>query len=488
MPPVLWLPWTADAFARARAEDKPVLLSIVAAWCASSRDMEQRTYADPRVAAIVADRFVAIRVDADRRPDISDRYSLDGLPTTAFLTADGAVITAGTHIDPDRMPSVLERVAGAFAARRAELAAEPVPPAAAAPSDPLPDLDRLCDAVFSTFDRQHGGFGAEPKFPLTAPLELALDLWQESQDSHLARIVESTLDAIGWGALHDDVDGGFFRCAATRAWERPQRAKLLDVNAGLLRIFIEASERLGIARYRDRAGDILRHAQTWLADTVDGGWAGSQAADDDYYALPAEARRETPPPSIDSAFYSGWNGAMASSTLRAAHILGDTGLGEFAIRSVERVLLGCYRPGAGVAHCLDAAATPAEPPVRGVLDDQILMATAQLDAHEATGNIVYQMMAQELAHYALQAMWDEHAGGFFDRSPVGADERVGLMQQRLKPFVANCQAARLLKRLAGVTGDRMFAEHADVTLAAMGPLAPQQGPLAAHYVLAARQA
>jgi uncharacterized protein len=487
VPPVLWLPWTADAFARARAEDKPVLLSIVAAWCASSRDMERRTYAAPRVAAIVGDGFVPIRVDADRRPDISDRYSLDGLPTTAFLTADGAIITAGTHIDAERMPSVLERVAAAFATRRAELAAEPVAPVAAAPADPLPDLDRLSDAVFSTFDRQHGGFGAEPKFPLTAPLELALDLWQESQDSHLARIVESTLDAIGWGALHDDVDGGFFRCAATRAWERPHREKLLDVNAGLLRIFIEASERLGIARYRDRAGDILRHAQTWLADTVDGGWAGSQAADDDYYALAADARRQSPPPSIDSALYTGWNGAMASSALRAAQILGDTGLGEFAIRSVERVLLGCYRPGAGVAHCLDVTAA-AEPPVRGLLDDQILMATAQLDAHEATGNIVYQMMAQELAHYALQAMWDEHDGGFFDRSPVADDERVGLMRQRLKPFVANCQAARLLKRLAGATGDRTFADRAAATLAAMAPLALRQGPLAAHYVLAARQA
>ena len=145
--------------------------------------------------------------------------------------------------------------------------------------------------VFDTFDDEHGGFGTAPKFPLTAPLELALDLYRETQDAAMAHIVEVTLDAIGWGGLYDEIDGGFFRCAATRDWQQPHREKLLDVNASLLRMYVEASETLRVARYRERAGDVLRYVQTWLADQVDGGWSGSQQASRDYYAA---ARRDGP--------------------------------------------------------------------------------------------------------------------------------------------------------------------------------------------------
>ena len=103
------------------------------------------------------------------------------------------------------------------------------------------------------------------------------------------------------------------------------------------------------------------------------------------------------------------------------------------------------------------------------------MAAAQLDAHAATGNIVYEMMAQELAHYAVRMMWDEQGGGFFDRSVPEAAERIGLMRERLKPFVANCDAARVLKRLAGAKGDHDFGARADGDARRDGAAAAQQG-------------
>jgi uncharacterized protein YyaL (SSP411 family) len=163
----------------------------------------------------------------------------------------------------------------------------------------------------------------------------------------------------------------------------------------------------------------------------------------------------------------------------AAEVFDDVALGEFALKSLERVLMVCYAPGAGVAHAVGR-----EPLVRGLLTDQVAMAEAQLDAHAATGNIVYEMMAQELMLYALRTMWDDEAGGFFDRTLPHDTEGVGLMRTRLKPFVLNCDAARLLRRLADTTGDRQFADRADATLAAIGPGAARQGPLAAHYLLA----
>src|SRR6202011_883408 len=99
---------------------KPVLLSITAAWCHACHEMDRTTYADPEVASLVRDRFVAVRVDTDRRPDINERYNLGGWPTTAFLTADGDVIAGGTFVAADRMAGILTRVAAALGARAAD--------------------------------------------------------------------------------------------------------------------------------------------------------------------------------------------------------------------------------------------------------------------------------------------------------------------------------------------------------------------------------
>jgi uncharacterized protein len=475
---VEWLPWNASAFDRARSERKTVLLSVVTRWSESCRDMDRTTFADPDIIAQISDRFVAIRVDADRRPDISARYDLGGWPTTAFLTADGDVIGGGTFVSRDRMPAILDRVIAAVESGRVDrAAAQDTADSTAARSSSPADISAI---VFGSFDAECGGFGVEPKFPLTAPLELALSSYRTAQDPALARMVETTLDAMGWSELYDDVDGGFFRYAEARDWRRPHREKLLDVNASLLKVYLDASETLAVARYRERAVDVLRYIQTWLADPVDGGWAGSQAEDSAYYGTDASIRGSHRPPVVDSTLYATANAAMVSCGLRVAEMLDDTALGEFAIKSLERVVVACYSPGAGIAHYLDD-----RPFVRGLLDDQVAMAAANLDAHASTGNVVYQMMAQELLHYAVRTMWDDAEGGFFDRSIADDSERIGRMRDRLKPFVANCEAARVLKRLAATPGDHDFGQRADATLAAMAPLAAEQGPLAAHYLLAA---
>jgi uncharacterized protein YyaL (SSP411 family) len=220
-----------------------------------------------------------------------------------------------------------------------------------------------------------------------------------------------------------------------------------------------------------------------------------------------EERRALPAPAVGGTIYADWNGAMVSAALQAARTFADDGLRDFALTSLERVLLACYKPGAGVAHYFtgDPPASragiaahgpgpqrPATGPVRGLLADQIAMASATLDAFDTTGNVVYQMMAEELGHYAIRVMWDERGGGFYDRAvdaPAADTEgEVGLLRQRLKPFAANCDASRMLRRLAAASGDHEFARVADLALAAMAPRAMEHGPLAAHYVLAVRAA
>ena len=119
--PIRWFEWGTDAFLSAAKEQKPVLLSIGAAWCRWTEEMDRISYRDPRVLQLVTERFVAIRVDADRRPDVSERYTLGGWPTTAFLTPDGDILGGGTYLDPGQLTKVLEQVADAFAIRRPEV-------------------------------------------------------------------------------------------------------------------------------------------------------------------------------------------------------------------------------------------------------------------------------------------------------------------------------------------------------------------------------
>ena len=476
MAAIAWLAWSADAFARARAESKPVLLFLAPTWCRFSAEMERTSYADERVAALAAARFVPVRVDADRRPDLGQRYALGGWPTTAFLTPDGDLLGGGTFVEAARLADVLQRVSDAFASgRHVQGRRQPQPSVPASPAS----IDQLIAQVAASFDPVHGGFGGSPKFPHTAPVRLALELYRETGARQFHDIAVTSLDGMGWGPLYDEEHGGFFRYSHDADWGTPHREKLLDVNASLLLLYVEALETLGLARYGERAEDILRYVQTWLADQVDGGWAASQRdAVASEPAAPGESRSDA---AVDRTLFADWNALMASAALRAGRVLDDRSLSEFAIRSLERVVLLCYKPGAGVAHYFDGVVG-----VRGLLDDQVAMALAHLDAFEATGNTVYEMMAEELALYATRTMWDGEGDGLLDRV---ADPRrdVGMLRQAVKPFAANCQAARMLQRVARTSSSDELAGYAQRTLAAMATRAAAEGPLAAEYVLAARE-
>ena len=465
---IAWLPWSADAFGRAAREGKPVLLSITAAWCQACHDMDRTTYADPEVAALVRDRFIAIRVDTDRRPDINERYNLGGWPTTAFLTPDGDVITGATFVAVDRMPGVLGRVATAFEssaslsgpageARLAEADAKGVGGGGEGGRAEV-SLDRLIDSIFSTFDHEHGGFGGEPKFPHTAPLHLAMALFRESADDRWRVIVERTLDAMADGGLWDAQDGGFYRYATGPDWRRPHTEKLLETNAELLRAYAEAALVFGRPVDRDRCAALARFITVALrAET--GGYRGCDA---------------------DRMLYMDGNAKAAGALLGAATVLDDSALGQEAIASFERVILLCYKPGAGLAHYSDGVAR-----VRGLLSDQIFTAAALLDAHDVSGLEPYKMLAEELTRVALRELWDQEGGGFFDRAVSQSD--VGLLRTRRKPFVVNAEAASMLARLERTSGDPEFHERATAALRAVSGQLAGQGPLAAHYVLGARQ-
>jgi uncharacterized protein len=457
---IAWLPWSADAFARAARERKPVLLSITASWCRACHDMDRTTYADAPVVTLVQDAFVAIRVDTDHRPDINERYNLGGWPTTAFLTAAGDLLGGGTFVTADHMPGILQRVLEAVRTRGGEIEeAQAATDTSRAVSDgDVPPLDSLIDVVFASFDDEHGGFGVSPKFPLTAPLHLALALHTAHGDAWSRHIVERTLDAIRDGGLHDRERGGFFRYATTREWQLPHIEKLLETNTALLHVYAEAAHAFDDDSYRATARDLATYIQESLIGAA-GGYRGSES---------------------DTVVYADTSAAASAALLSASKTLGDPDLGREAIEQLERVLLASYRPGKGISHCNDGSAR-----VPGLLTDYVAMIHAVLDAHEAADIEPYAMMAEELAHYVLRTMWDERSGACGDRAHE-ADE-VGLLRNRRTPFVANCEAARAFARVARISAESDFATRAEETARAMAPLAAGQGPLAAYYVLAMRE-
>lgn len=479
---VEWRSWGRAAFTEARARRVPVLLAVGARWCPATAAMARGAYADPRVADLVDERFVPIRVDADERPDVGDRYGLGAWPTTAFLTPDGQVLGGETYATAERMRDLLPRVADAFAAQRDAIAertaaAGPrptVPPGGA----PDPDVDEwLGNHLLARFDERHGGFGAGAKRVHAAALELA---WRraEAGERAFAAVVRRTLEAMAWGGLYDEREGGVFRYCARRDWTEPATEKLLDVNAEALRLFLLPDD----DGCFDRAVGVIGYVRRTLADrTPDrAGFFASQQGDPDYYRPAAEdGPPAAAPPPVDRAVYADGTARMARAFAAASEALGDSSLLEFAVEALERVVADTWERGGGIAH---RAGAPAG--VRGLLADQVEASAALLDLHELTGRETYRDAAHELMLFALRHLWDPHGGGFLDR--VHAPDDVGLLRERVRPFTANCEAARVLLRLARLTADTSLGDRAAAALAAQTPAARAHGVDAAPYALALR--
>ena len=480
---VEWRDWSAAAFAEARDDRVPVLLALGTRWCPATAAMMRAGYSDPTVARLVHRRFVPIRVDADARPDIGDRYGLGGWPTTAFLTPEGDVLGGETYITAQRMRDLLPRVADAFATQREGLAGRRPPGgqrAFVAPGD-VPDagVDTwLAKHLLDEFDAEHGGFGAGAKRVHADALEFAARLARDG-DQRFAPVVDRTLRAMAWGGLYDHLDGGVFRYCARRDWTEPGTEKLLDVNAAALRLFLEREEE----DYREQAADLIGYVGQTLVDrTPDrAGFFASQRADADYHRLRAVGEEpDGAPPPVDRAVYADRSAVMARAYARAAEVLDDASLLEHAVAAIEHVVASTYERGGGIAH---RAGAPEG--VRGLLADQVGVSTTLLDLYAATERDVYLDMAQELMHFALGRLWDaEGGGGFLDRVPAADD--VGLLREPARPFAANCEAARVLVRLARITADASFRARAVTTLAVQSPVARAHGVDAAPYGLALR--
>ena len=308
--PVHWHAWGEEAFARAQAEDKPILLGIGAVWCHWCHVMDRESYEDPEMAALINRLFVAVKVDRDERPDVDSRYQAavsaisgqGGWPLTAFLTPDGRPYFGGTYFPPgDRygrpgFGRVLETMAQVWRERRDEAIESATSVMAAIEqnesfSGPGGDtslelVDKIAGSALKQFDPRFGGFGSQPKFPHPSVLDLLLEVAMNRDPSLLATsqartAVITTLEKMARGGVYDQLAGGFHRYSVDERWIVPHFEKMLYDNTELLRNYVHGFQSFVREDFLKTAQDIVGWLDLTMTDREHGGFYASQDADID---------------------------------------------------------------------------------------------------------------------------------------------------------------------------------------------------------------
>ena len=423
--------------------------------------MDETTYSHPGVIELINNQYVPVRVDNDVRPDINQRYNMGGWPTTAFLTPSGDILTGATYLPPDQMASALTRVASYFRSNQAEIATSALEARKRAASgvsrsagELRPGLvDEILEAVKNAYDPEYGGFGGSPKFPQTDALLLLLEQSVLRADDELRQMAVHTLEQMTHGGTYDQVEGGFFRYSTTQDWSVPHFEKMLEDHAGL----VQALTLAGMTAELEKTVGYLDRV---LRDPLTGLFAGSQDADEHYYALDAEGRKETPAPFVDRRVYTSWNAAMAIAYL-------DAGLESKANETIDSLFRRAYRKGEGMAHAEGAG---------GQLTDQVWSLWAAVRTHRLE-------VATDLAEHLEQRYADPELGGYLDRA---SDDELGRLGDRIKPLVENSIAAMALIELDTLLGDPSspYRDRARRALEAVAALPRSYGLMAAVFARA----
>jgi len=508
--PVDWYPWGDEAFERAQAEDKPLLVSVGYSSCHWCHVMAHESFESKATAELMNELFVNVKVDREERPDV-DAVTMDatvgltgsgGWPTTVFMTPDARPFYAGTYFPPESrhgLPGfrdVLQAVATAWSERRADLETQAgrIRESLRHGAETRPSVEPLTASLVSgavrgiagTFDPAFGGFGRAPKFPAASTIELLL----RHGDEDALAMVGTTLDGMAAGGFYDVVGGGFHRYSVDDRWLVPHFEKMLYDNAVLASAYLHAWVVTVEPRYREVVEETLDYVLRDLA-LPGGGLASAQDADTDgvegltytwtseeadAVGLPRDLlepfehgrqivrgaldpelrarvlaeRRERPQPFLDDKAIASWNGLALAALAEAGYRLErDDWLA--AARELGEFLLGSLSSDDGrlLRSSRDGRASGA-----GFLDDYANVAHGLLELHVATGEVRWLLEAHRLALLASELFGDEERGGFF-LSPADGDERLARTKDLQDTPVASGSSmlAWVLLRLGRLWGD-----------------------------------
>jgi uncharacterized protein len=495
--PVDWHAWGEEAFGRARAEAKPLLVSIGYSACHWCHVMERESFADEPTAALMNELFVNVKVDREERPDVDAVYmdavvaltGQGGWPLTVFLTPDGEPFFGGTYFPPEPrhgLPSfrqLLQAVAGAYRERPQDVTAqaEALVGALRRSAETAPSREGLTEellaeaegVLLAQLDPRWGGFGHAPKFPPASALEFLLR-------RGALEPVRLTLDGMAAGGMHDLVGGGFHRYSVDAQWLVPHFEKMLYDNALLVPPYLHAWLLTGDERYREVAERTLDYMVRELR-LPDGGFASAHDADTDgveglTYTWTAEegappellqpfehersilrgeldeetrmrllaVRDRRPQPALDDKVIASWNGLALAALAEGARRLERPDLLAVA-RDLGELL---------AVEPLWRTLRNGRPKYPAYLDDYANVAHGLYELHVATGDLRWLRESRRLALIAVERFGDSDRGCFF-LTPVDGERLVA----RQKVFDDNptpsgsSMLAFVLLRLARIWGD-----------------------------------
>jgi hypothetical protein len=331
-------------------------------------------------------------------------------------------------------------------------------------------------SIRQAYDPVYGGFGMQPKFPMAETVEFLLDRYEETKEGRLLQMAAETVRKIRESALWDPVEEGFFRYSVTADWSEPHYEKMLDVNAGLLlnsaHLFALTDEKL----FADTARGTIDYCNRNLWND-DGGFGGSQDADEDYYRLDAAGRKGMTPPYIDKTVYADIDAKMISALFAAYSYCGFEGARVRATQALAG-FAKLFRSGDGGLHHYHAKGRSG---VSGLFSDHVFGAKAYLDGYESTGEREYLLEAERLARI-FQESFAHPSGGFGDR--VADPNEIGLLKTPQRNLSENAAAAKVLVKLGEITGDEALFVSARQCLLALSGEFERYGFHAADYARA----
>jgi uncharacterized protein YyaL (SSP411 family) len=506
-----WQTWSAEPFAQAASQGKLVLLSISAVWCHWCHVMDEETYSAQTVIDLVNERFIAVRVDNDERPDINARYNMGGWPSTVVLTAKGEILSGATYVPPSAMVGLLDRVERFYASQKDQIAGhlqqarmmrdERI----ARISAPVSQLDpvipgEVLAAVMERFDEEHGGFGDAPKFPQADALAFVLSMWRLARlEEHRAQarreirsgvvtdkavftdaalrceaVVRKSLSGMIYGGLYDRDEGGFYRYATKADWSVPHYEKMAEDHALLLPVIAGA--------YRITKDDDLRQVmqETWqwirtnLFLAENGMFGGSQDADEHYAASDAEAKRALPAPFVDRSAYAQTTAGLAGALFGVADALDDNEIADCA-RGALDALHEHMRDATGLLYHIQPA-DGSRPRIERLLIDQVAYVQATLDAYEFAGEPRFLDRAHEMMELLLSIFWQD--GRLRDHAH---DDSTGALSEPEFGLRENASAAESMLRLAGLLDLADYRKRAETILCNFANEARESSLFAAKF-------
>ncbi|MDO8627698.1 MAG: DUF255 domain-containing protein, partial [Candidatus Diapherotrites archaeon] len=402
---VNWLDWSTEAFEKARKENKLIFLSISAVWCHWCHRFDHDALEKPVVVKILNEKFVPIRVDTDKRPDINSRYNMGGWPSYAIIAPEkGITLAGGTYLPEQELLQVLEQTESFYKLQKSRIEESELV-LAQTPKQKIEfnseQLVQQClGQIEKSFDQDFGGFGFQPKFPMPDILKFLLFRAENFSDKNSLKMLTKTLNAMQSSELFDKEEGGFFRYSTTREWSIPHYEKMLEDNSHLLEIYLEAYKLTKDEKYKQTAKRISDYLFANLFDEKNSVFFASQDADEEYYKLPLKKRKEVKKPFIDKTIFTDLNALLVPILLNAGIVLQNSEYQKTALKCLDFLIENLFN-GRIVRHYLGTTAP------ENLLRDYSLLLNACLCAYSYIFDNTYLDKAKVLNEIILRKFLDK---------------------------------------------------------------------------------